>query len=96
MEEAYRTDVELDEIGTKYMQMEKSVCFLENAIFTVEVPVSEHKMPEVKEAKINEIMNQEDYEMFELVEDVGQETIGSRWVITKKEKYDGQKTEYKA
>ena len=40
--------------------------------------------------------NLEDYEAFELVEDNGQETLGSNWVITKKEKHDGQKTEYKA
>ena len=33
--------------------------------------------------------------MFEEVCDEGQETIGSRWVITKKEKADGQKTDYK-
>ena len=35
------------------------------------------------------------YGVFEEVDDVGQETIGSRWVITKKEKADGQKTDYK-
>ena len=29
------------------------------------------------------------------MDDVGQETIGSRWVITKKEKSDGQKCKYK-
>ena len=46
--------------------------------------------------KITEIKNLEDYETFELVEDIGQETIGSRWVVTKKEKHDGQKTQYKA
>ena len=50
---------------------------MENAIFVVEVSISEHKRPEVKEAKIKEIQNLENYEMFELVEDVG-----SRWVIT--------------
>ena len=33
--------------------------------------------------------------MFEEVEDIGQERIGSRWVITKKEKADGQKTVFK-
>ena len=30
------------------------------------------------------------------MEDIGQETIGSRWIITKKEKHDGQKEMYKA
>ena len=37
-----------------------------------------------------------DYETFEEVNDVGQNRIGSRWVITRKEKHDGQKNEYKA
>ena len=32
-----------------------------------------------------------DYNKFEEVPDQGQETIGSRWVITVKEKYDEQK-----
>ena len=41
-----------DAIGAKDMEMKRSVCFLENAIFTVEVVVSEHKRPEVKVAKI--------------------------------------------
>ena len=31
-----------------------------------------------------------------MVEDVGQECIGSRWVIMQKEKHDGQKTQFKA
>ena len=35
------------------------------------------------------------YGVFEEVEDNGQERISSRWVITKKEKADGQKTDYK-
>ena len=34
--------------------------------------------------------------MFEEVKDEGQETIGSRWVVTDKEKHDGQKQLYKA
>ena len=37
-----------------------------------------------------------DYSTFEEVKDEGQETIGSRWVVTQKEMHDGQKTEYKA
>ena len=36
------------------------------------------------------------YDVFEEVEDKGQETIGSRWVITAKEKHDGQKQKTKA
>ena len=34
--------------------------------------------------------------VFEEIVDNGQETIGSQWVITQKEKHDCQKTEYKA
>ena len=33
--------------------------------------------------------------MFEEVENEGQETVGSRWVITKKGKADGQKQNFK-
>ena len=68
---------------------------MENTIFTVEVPVSEQKRPEIKEVKTKEIKNLEDYKTFELVEDVGQETNVSRWVIIRKEKHNGQKTEFK-
>ena len=59
------------------------------------MPVKEHKKPEVIEAKQREIENLEKYGVFEEVEDVGQETVGSRWVITRKEKADGQKTNCK-
>ena len=65
-------------------------------MFVVEIPVAEHDKPEIRKAKIKEIQNLEDYEMFELVEDKGKECIGSRWVITQKEKHDGQKIEFKA
>ena len=37
-----------------------------------------------------------DYDVFEEVLDEGQETIGSRWVVTEKEKHDGQKLQTKA
>ena len=35
------------------------------------------------------------YDMFEKVNDVGQERIGSRWVVTQKEKADEQKAQIK-
>ena len=41
-------DVEKDMIGAKYMQMAKSVCFLENTVFLVEVLATEHNRPEGK------------------------------------------------
>ena len=47
-------------------------------------------------AKKREVENLINYSTFEEVQDEGQETIGSRWVVTQKEKHDGQKTEYKA
>ena len=73
------------------MQIKNLECFDEMEIYTVEVPVREHKKPEVIEAKNKEIENLEKYGVFEEVEDEGQETVGSRWVITRKEKVDGQK-----
>ena len=69
---------------------------MDHSIFTVEVPVREHGKPEIIEAKDREIENLKTYETFEEVEENGQETIGSRWIVTEKEKHDGQKQAYKA
>ena len=52
----------------------------------VEVLVKDHGKPEVIEAKATEIKNLESFGTFEEVKDVGQTTIGSRWIITKKVK----------
>ena len=61
----------------------------------MEVPVSEHKRPEIKEGNIKKIHNLENNETFELV-NVGQEMIGSHWVVAKNEKHDGRKIEFMA
>ena len=46
---------------------------------------------------MKEIKNLEHYDVFEKVEDkVGLNKIGARWVITEKEKHDGQKVLVKA
>ena len=89
-------DVASDNIGTNYLKAINSVSFSDLSIYTVELPVSEHGRPEVKEAKMAEVNNLLDYDVFEEVEDKGQETIGSRWVVTAKEKHDGQKQKTKA
>ena len=75
--------------------MENSECFDEMTIYTVEVPVREHKKLEVIEAKHKEIENLEKYGVFEEVEDEGQDGLGSRWVISRKEKADGQEKNVK-
>ena len=64
--------------------------------YIIELPVSEHWRQEVKIAKKNEINNLTDYDTFEEVEDEGQETIGSHWVVTQKEKHNRQKQSCKA
>ena len=65
-------------------------------MYVVEVPVREHGKPEIIEAKKREIENLETYETFEEVDDEGQETIRCRWIVSQKEKHDGQKQKYKA
>ena len=69
---------------------------MDYGIFSVEVPLKEHGKPEIVEAKNKEIENLKLYETFEEVIDEGQETIGSRWVVTEKQQHDGQKQDYKA
>ena len=44
-----KIDINSDVTRAKYLKMEPSVCFLENAIFVVEVPSSEHNKPKGKE-----------------------------------------------
>ena len=78
----------MDGVGVKYLKVVYHVSFSDAAIYTVEIPVSEHGTPEVKEAKMTEITNLMDYVVFEEVEDKGQETIGILLVITTKEKHD--------
>ena len=62
----------------------------------VDILLSEHKTPKVIEAKEKELDNLVKYGVFEEVEDNGQETIRSRWVIKAKDKHDGQKQKTKA
>ena len=76
--------------------MERSLCFLDNAVLVLEFPVLEQNKPEVKEAQVKEMKNLEDYETFQDVEDVGQGCIGICQVITRKEKHDRDKTEFKS
>ena len=73
-------DVESDTVGANYLKVVNSVSFADLSIYTVELQVSEHWRPEVVE-KVN---------------DEGQDTISSRWVVTAKEKHDGQKQKTKA
>jgi hypothetical protein len=56
----------------------------------------DHKHPDVIEAKNNEIRHLQDFDTFKEVKDTGQTKVGSRWVVTGKEKHDGQNTKYKA
>ena len=86
--ELERKELEKEQIATFWLQIENTECFDDVSIDTVEEPVREHKTPEVVEAKQKELENLEKYEVFEEVKYEGQETVGSRWVITKKEKAD--------
>ena len=72
-------DEQIDTLGAKYLKMVHCVSFSDLSVYTVESPVSEHGRPEVLEAKNIEINNFLDYDVFEEVEDKGQQTIGSHW-----------------
>ena len=93
--ERRRKELEKDSISTFWMKFENEECYDDMAVYAVEVPRAEHKKEEVIEAKEKELENMFNYEVFEEVEDEGQETIGSRWLIMKKKKVDGQKKIYK-
>ena len=66
-----------DNEGAHYLKVVNHVSFDDAAIYTVEIPASEQGMSEVRGAKMSEVSNMMDYEVFEEVEDRGEETIGS-------------------
>ena len=80
-----------DSNGTFWLKLENTESFEDFAVYTVEISSKEQNTPEVKEAKLKEVENLMIYEVFEEVDDCGQEKIGSRWVVTQKVKADGQK-----
>ena len=60
-----RQDLGKEQISTFWFKVENNECFDDISIDIVEVPVREHKTPEVIEAKQKEIENLEKYEVFE-------------------------------
>ena len=90
------TDLKNDGVGASHLRTAQYVSFSEMCTYIVELPISEHWRPEVKIAKKAEIRNLQDYETFKKVKDKGQNRVGSRRIITKKEQHDGQKTKCKA
>ena len=78
------------------MKMKAEECFDEFTTYVVELPVREHGRAEVHEAKQKEIENLQFYKTYEEIDNIGQESITMRWVITAKEQHDGQKQAYKA
>ena len=95
MMDVERRELERDNMSAFWLNVENSECYDDITVYTVEVPVREHKRIEVVEVKEKELENLVKYDVFEEVDDKGQETVGLRWVITRKEKADGQKTEFK-
>ena len=75
MTDVRREEMRKEEISTFWMQMENLECFDKMTIYTVEVPVREHKKPEVIEAKQKEIENLEKYGVFQEVKDEGQDKV---------------------
>ena len=60
-------DAEKDNVGAHYLKVINHMSFSDYAIYTVELPVSKHGTPEVKGAKMTEVSNLLDYDVFEEV-----------------------------
>merc|ERR1712080_455848 len=76
-----RKDIQNDIIGAKYLQVEKSVYFMDHEIFSLEDPVKEHGKPEIVEVKNNEIEKQNVKGLIELL-DLGAPVnrAGNEWM----------------
>jgi len=90
-----KDSVNEDAVETYWMTIEQKENFEDYAVYTVEIPAKEENTPECNEAKHKEIENLVKFDVFEEVYDCGQERISSTWVVTQKEKADGQKSQVK-
>ena len=50
-------DAETDNVGAHYLKVVNHMSFSDYSLYTVELPVSKHGTPEVKEAKMIEVSN---------------------------------------
>ena len=75
MTDVERRELERNKVSTFWMKVENTECFDDVTIYTVEVPVKEHKRPEVVEAKEKEIENLEKYGVFEKSDDEGKKQL---------------------
>merc|ERR1712115_480130 len=62
-----------DVVATYWMTIEQKENFEDYAVYTVEIPTKEQNTPECDEAKYKEIENLVKFDVFEEVDDVGQE-----------------------
>ena len=92
IKESEDASVKEDAIATYWMTAEQHENFEKYAEYIVEIPAKGQNTPEVNEAKYNRVENLVRFDVFEEVDDCGQERIGSRWVVTQKEQADGQKS----
>ena len=65
-------------------------------VLAATIPSSQYNNPEVKEAMIEELTKWKTFGAYDLVEDIGQECLDGRWVVTKKQDHDGLKVNMKA
>ena len=105
-------DKRLDNVGAHYLKLgyndevifeDVESCFNVDldaeSMFVVNVPLSKQGTPEIVEAKKKELDNLKIYETFEEVDEkdvTNENIIGSRGVVTEKQKQDGQKQQVKA
>ena len=62
-DELKQADTTSNTISTNYLKVVNSASFSDLAIYTLELPVSEHGRPEVKEVKETEVENLLDYDV---------------------------------
>ena len=79
LEGAEPSGVYLDKIVWK-----KGDDMMEEEVNVVIIPTSEHGRPECKQAKMKELEAFDKFDVYEEVEDIGQERLSSRWVLTDK------------
>ena len=84
-------ETSMDATGVFFLQRNDPV-----EVLATLVPAKDYNHPEVQDVMEQELQKWKTFGAYEIVEDVGQETIDGRWIIQKKVEYDGLKVNLKA
>ena len=78
---------DIEDVSSFQLKVDNNEWYGNMAIHTVEIPAEDRNTAEVMEVKQKKMENLFRYDVFEKVDVIGQERIGSRWVMKQNNLY---------